>query len=113
METEALQSSLAALMGNPALMEKLRAIAGGLSLTDTDNAPAAPPTPPPKPSPSRRRLLEALRPYLQEKRREKLDMMLGLLGFLELAEQSGMLTSFLETVQKKPQEVTDDVSPNT
>ena len=44
-------------------------------------------------SENRLRLLNALRPYLSEERREKLDMLLKLLKLAELGKLSGILSS--------------------
>ena len=123
MEQTDLQGMLGALTQNPELMSKLRQIAGGLAASSarvehTEPTPAteSPPTVLPV-SPakrllgdlsSRKQLLSALRPFLQEKRRQRLDDILNLICLLEAAEGTGLLSQLLSGLPKKEG---DHVSP--
>ena len=116
MEQTDLQGMLGALTQNPELMSKLRQIAGGLaaSAARAERAEAAPEPEPlrtlPVPSPAKRllgdlstrkQLLSALRPFLQERRRQRLDDILNLICLLEAAEGTGLLSQLLSGLPKK------------
>ena len=121
MEQTDLQGMLGALTQNPELMGKLRQIAGGLaaSAAQAEHADSAPEPirTLPVPSPAKRllgdlstrkQLLSALRPFLQERRRQRLDDILNLICLLEAAESTGLLTQLLSGLPKKEG---DHVSP--
>jgi len=95
-----LASAVAGIASDPELMEKLRAAAGGLT------GPAAPEeensdSPPPARRPARsgaasdrKRLLEALRPFLSPERREKTDLLINVIsladsGVLDMLKKGG------------------------
>ena len=119
MEQTDLQGMLGALTQNPELMGKLRQIAGGLAASAAKNeqAEGTPPPEPPKSSAlpsttkrilgdlgSRKQLLVALRPFLQEKRKKRLDEILNLLCLLEAAENTGLLSQLLSGSSTKEAE---------
>ena len=116
MEQTDLQGMLGALTQNPELMGKLRQIAGGLAASSAqpeqvEATPTASPVRPPVLSPTakrilgdlgaRKQLLTALRPFLQEKRRKRMDEILNLLCLLEAAENTGLLSQLLSGLPKK------------
>lgn len=118
MEQTDLQGMLGALTQNPELMGKLRQIAGGLAASaaqaeQSEQHESQPAKTPPLPIVSsgqkhllgdlstRKQLLSALRPFLHEKRRKRLDEILNLLCLLEAAENTGLLSQLLSGTTKK------------
>ncbi len=100
------------LAANPELMAKLREVANSLSLPlDTPPAPAESPEPheavsgeiaPAKArSAEGRQLLLALRPYLGDARRERLDKILNLLCLLDAAKATGLTGEFVDIFKKR------------
>ena len=88
---------------NPALVQSAMAFAGKMRESSLPSPPAEEPSAPaplPLPTPSlpnpnkaredERRLLMALRPYLNETRKEKIDFVLKILQLLELAGTLGL-----------------------
>ena len=125
MEQTDLQGMLGALTQNPELMGKLRQIAKGLAAgqatppsqsSDTEATPQTEPAEEASILPAshghrlmgdfgaRKQLLSALRPYLHEKRRKKLDEILNLICLLEAAEKSGLLSQFLGGTKERQEE---------
>ncbi len=88
---------LGAAVSDPEIQKKISAIISGDG-TDVTPKPAAPcpPPPPPPPPPSTikngRALLLALKPYMDEKRCEKIDR---ILSAMKLAEFAGMFKNMM------------------
>ena len=105
MENNDLSSLLSGVMSNPDIMSKLsgilsdpdamKSISGAVSgmSDEKEEKPVPPALPLPKQSEdakNRARLISALKPYLNEDRRDKADKLLGLLSILELTGSANL-----------------------
>lgn len=103
MENTDISALLSGIMSNPEVMGKLsgilsdpeamKTVSAMASGTQRKDEPKDPPLPIPKQSDdakNRARLISALKPYLNQDRRDKADKLLGLLSILELTGSANL-----------------------
>lgn len=94
MQNPEMMSKLSGIMSDPEAMKSIQSIAKGMSAAEPQAQSTALSLPnfgvQNENAKNRTRLISALKPYLNEERRDKADKLLGLLSLLELSGSTGL-----------------------